>query len=52
MQMPSHPQDDPVLAVRRRQQARRAILVLRTIGWVSGSFALAAVALLGLLTLK
>jgi hypothetical protein len=52
MQTPFDPQDDPVLAVRRRQQARRAIVVLRAVGWVSGSFVLGAVALLGLLTLK
>jgi hypothetical protein len=50
--MPSNLQGDPVLAARRRQQARRAIVVLRAIGWISGSFLLAAVALLGLLTLK
>jgi hypothetical protein len=41
-----------VQAVRRRRKLRRAVGALRATCWICMSFALAAVALLGLLTLK
>jgi hypothetical protein len=49
---PTNPSFDPVQAVRRRRQLRRAAGALRATWWICVSLALASVALLGLLTLK
>jgi hypothetical protein len=41
-----------MLAVRRRRQFRRAVGAVRASGWICASLALAAMALVGLLTLR
>jgi hypothetical protein len=52
LQRLSNPTSDPVLAIRRRRQFRRAVGALRASGWICVSLALAAMALVGLLTLR
>ena len=52
MQMSRNAPADPVLALRRRQQARRLVEMLRVICWISSLVGLATVALLLLLALK
>ena len=52
MQMPRNVPADPVLALRRRQQTRRLVEMLRVIAWISSLVGLATIALLLLLGLK